>query len=55
MNRGKDWFAFTKDMVKHMTKPIPVKRKEPSSVKGIANDTRMAPHSPSKQMVVRRL
>lgn len=55
MNRGKDWFAFTKDMVRHMTAPIPVKKKGPIRTKGIVNDTRMSPHSAAKQMVSRRL
>ena len=27
INRGKDWFAFTKGMVDYMVKPIPRKKK----------------------------
>ena len=47
-NRGKDWFAFTKGMADYMVKPIPRKRRGRPETNGIANDTRQAPHSPTK-------
>lgn len=55
INRGKDWFAFTKGMADYMVKPIPRKRKGEPKTSGLANDTRQATHSPDKVTVRRRL
>jgi hypothetical protein len=55
INRGKDWFAFTKSMADYMVKPIPRKLRGEPKTKGITNDTRQAQHSPTKNTTRMRL
>lgn len=55
VNRGKDWFAFTKGMADYMVKPIPRKKKGEPKTSGLGNDTRQAPHSPTKMTTRDRL
>lgn len=55
VNRGKDWFAFTKGMADYMVKPIPKKQRGEPKTSALPNDTRQAPHSPAKVTTRRRL
>lgn len=55
INRGKDWFAFTKGMADYMVKPIPKKQRGEPKTSALPNDTRQAPHSPAKVTTRRRL
>lgn len=55
VNRGKDWFAFTKGMADYMVKPIPKKQRGEPKTSALPNNTRQAPHSPAKVTTRRRL
>jgi len=55
INRGKDWFAFTKGMADYMVKPIPRKKRGDPKTSGVVNDTRLAPHSCTKITTRNRL